>query len=274
MTTCYSVSNCCNALTTAYDDAFVEVWHVGNTGSQDAAAQSVSDFLDSKDVSAVILGGDCDQNDPHDYAASVGGYYSDWYGREALFPVPGEYDWDVDNLTDYLTYFEYLNDRRYYTRRLGPIQFFFLSSGYDSLGNVVEPDGNDGTSTQNEWLAARIAETYAPWKVAVLHVSPLCSDSTHGSNTTMQDLLDVSGLDAVISSHSSVYERLQVGDTTYIVNGLGGQTIHNFTTPLTSSQFRYNSMRGALKIRGTANELKFSFYNKNGALVDSKTLVK
>jgi len=271
MTTCYSVANCCSGQTTGYDDAFVEIWHVGNTGTADAATQSVSDFLDGQNVPAIIMGGDLDQTNPHVYATSVGTYYGEWYDREALFPVPGNYDWDNDYLAAYLTYFSYINDARYYTRRLGPVQFFFLSSGFNTAGSVVEPDGNDGTSTQYDWLAARVSESQAPWKVAVLHVAPLCSVT---SNTTMQDLVDVTGLDAVIASGSSVYERLQVGDVTYIVNGLGGQAIEDFGTALSSSQFRYNALRGALKIRGTVNSLRFSFYNKNGALVDTHQIDK
>jgi hypothetical protein len=82
------------------------------------------------------------------------------------------------------------------------------------------------------------------------------------------------GADAVFSGHDHVYERLLVDHLFYFVNGLGGETLHPFSTPVPGSQVRYNADFGAMLVEATSQQITFRFYSRAGQLIDSSSLRK
>jgi hypothetical protein len=79
-------------------------------------------------------------------------------------------------------------------------------------------------------------------------------------------------VDLVVTGHDHVYERLRVGDLTYIVNGLGGNGRYGFGQPLPQTLARFQADFGALKVDVTEQQLTFSFYTQAGQLIDAATL--
>ena len=76
----------------------------------------------------------------------------------------------------------------------------------------------------------------------------------------------------MIAGHDHTYERLLVDGFPYFVNGLGGNSIYGFGTPLPDSQVRYNSDYGAMLVQASDSALTFEFINRTGVLVDSYTI--
>jgi uncharacterized repeat protein (TIGR01451 family) len=80
------------------------------------------------------------------------------------------------------------------------------------------------------------------------------------------------GASAVLAGHAHVYERVDKNGLPYFINGLGGQDIHSFGTPIAGSQARYNSDFGAMWVEAGNDCLGFQFVTRAGAVVDSYTL--
>ncbi|MCB9156972.1 MAG: hypothetical protein H6645_07635 [Caldilineaceae bacterium] len=81
------------------------------------------------------------------------------------------------------------------------------------------------------------------------------------------------GIDAVLSGHDHIYERLELGGVTYFVNGLGGKSRHPFRLNLfKGSQFTYNSDYGAMLVEADEAQITFQFVNPDNEVVDSTTL--
>ncbi|MGQ0600963.1 MAG: hypothetical protein ACT4QE_04605, partial [Anaerolineales bacterium] len=76
-----------------------------------------------------------------------------------------------------------------------------------------------------------------------------------------------------LSRTDVTYERLSVGGLPYFVNGLGGNSIYAFGTPLAGSQVRYNADYGAMRVRVDAAQMTLEFFSRTGALVDSFVVV-
>jgi hypothetical protein len=102
---------------------------------------------------------------------------------------------------------------------------------------------------------------------------PPFSSGLHGSTDWMQWPFADWGVDAVLSGHDHLYERLSVDGLTYFTNGLGGHgAVYDFVNILTQSQARYNQEHGAMRIQATSNWILFEFVNINGEVIDSLTL--
>jgi hypothetical protein len=222
---------------------------------------------------------------------NIGKYYSDFIGNyvggygpgaatNRFYPAPGNHDWDstIDQDGDgktgidpYTDYFTLPGNERYYDMVVGPVQVFVIDS------DPREPDGRDMSSAQAQWLQQGLAASTTPWQIVVFHHPPYSSGS-HGSDTTMQWPFAQWGADLVLSGHDHDYERLSVDGIPYIVNGLGGNAIYSFGTPLAQSQFRYNADVGAQLMEATDTTLTVSFYNggyyQPSQLIDSITLNK
>jgi hypothetical protein len=242
--------------------------NISDYGVENADEQKVADLVDSWKPDAIFTNGDNSQAGTN-YDDDVEPYYGSYVERGMFWPCPGNHDWDDGTLTAYLNYFEdSVDGRYYYARTIGPITLFMLD------GNAVTPDGNDADSYQADWLATRAPRCRSPWKIACIHQPPFTSSATHGSTAASQWDFEDAGIDIVFSGHAHLYERLLVDSTPYLVNGLGGQTIYNFASPLSSSLVRYNSLHGAGKLIATPTKLVWRFYNYSGALIDSLTMEK
>jgi hypothetical protein len=85
------------------------------------------------------------------------------------------------------------------------------------------------------------------------------------------------GVDAVLTGHAHIYERLDYDSIPYFVNGLGGlwkdlTPIHQFGPPLERSRVRYNVDYGAQLVTVDDDCINFTSFNRSGDLIDSYTV--
>ena len=184
-----------------------------------------------------------------------------------FFPTLGNHDWITNHAAPYFDYFTLPGNERYYTVTQGPVELFALDS------DTSEPDGVGVSSAQAAWFKDQIAKSTAPWRIVYFHHPPY-SSGLHGSTSWMQWPFEAWGASAVLSGHDHTYERLQVGDIPYFVDGLGGYSIYAFQQPVPQSVVRYNSDYGALLITATSQTLNFEFMNTQGEVVDHYTETK
>jgi hypothetical protein len=137
--------------------------------------------------------------------------------------------------------------------------------------DLHEPDGISVTSAQAAWLHQRLSASTATWKIVYFHHPPYSSGASHGSTPALQWPFQQWGATAVLSGHEHDYERILHDGIPYIVNGLGGDSLYSFVTPVTESQVRFNATYGAQLIEADCNQITFQFYSiaDGGTLIDS-----
>jgi len=171
--------------------------------------------------------------------------------------------------------------RGYYDFVRGPVHFFLLDGGYNNHNVNAQEDGVAPDSSQAQWFMAKAKASTAKWKIAIIHQPPHCSYSFSGTDNNVNGYpqlrwdFKTAGMDVVISGHLHAYERLSVEGVPYIVNGLGGASIHAPTEPYSEySLVRYATMHGAQRVTVNCASLKLEFINKDGALIDTLELTK
>ena len=248
---------------------------VGDFGVGDSRAAEVAALILSWTPDLVITTGD---NNYPDGATStidtnIGQYYHEFispykggYGNGAdsnrFFPSLGNHDWETAGAIPYLNYFTLPGNERYYDFVRGPVHFFVLDS------DPREPDGTTASSVQARWLRERIAASNSPWRVVYFH-HPAYSSGDHGNTAVMQWPFGEWGASVVMSGHDHDYERIVVGGLLYFVNGVGGNRLYDFHTPVPGSRFRYNSEHGAMLVEVTASTITYKFVNREGKVIDT-----
>ena len=304
MSTCPCVAteaNCIDGGDYSYSSDTLVMWQLGDFGVNsvvggfgspyppypypyDPNEQDLASIIDADDPGLIITSGDNDY--VGNYMASVNPSYGEWVRRSKFWPVPGNHDWDYGGLAPYLAYFSNVDNQRYFAKRFGPVEIFFLDSGYNTAGVLVEPDGNAagtfdsngdpvGGSIQWNWFVDRVRASTAPWKFAVAHHPDLTSGSSHGPYPAMAWQWSQLGIRMRFAGHEHSYERLLKGTTTHIVCGTGGQTLTGFNTPLSPySIARYNALRAALRLEITAERISGTLVDQNGGVHDTFTLTR
>ena len=254
---------------------------IGDYGqAESTGAFRVAEMIDSWKVDFIVTTGDnnypdgeaktIDDNIGQFYHRYIGDYKGDYNrGSETnrFFPSLGNHDWSLGNSDPYLDYFTLPGNERYYDFVESPVHFFILD------GDPHEPDGVGLSSNQAAWLQAALEDSTEPWQIVVMHHPPY-SSGPHGSTDWMQWPYADWGVDAVLSGHDHLYERLNVDGLTYFTNGLGGHgAVYDFVSVLPQSESRYNEEHGAMRVQATSNWTLFEFIDINGNLVDSFTLI-
>jgi hypothetical protein len=124
------------------------------------------------------------------------------------------------------------------------------------------------------WLRSKLGTSSAPWKLVLLHHPPYSSGLTHGSTPALQWPYTTWGASAVLAGHEHLYERLQVDNIPYFVNGAGGQDLYTFNTPLPTSQIRLNNDFGAMLVEADAEAITFRYITRDNQVVDNYTLYR
>lgn len=242
------------------------------------------------------------------YALSVGSWYSKLKQGNSIYPILGNQDWDLDGGGEYFSYF---NVPSYYKKTIGNTDFFMLDSGWNSMYDLVEPDGNtegtltlkeptccglgyerSGGSVQWQWFVDQVMASTAKFKVVCIHHPPWSSNNVEwgrspeiskwGSHVTLQwEAFKLLGIDLVLSSHDIDYERLEVDGVKYVICGLGGSNTGSPGDPpsgafgdpsLSTSVRRYNAQYGALQLTITNEHLYGRFITVDGRIRDEFTL--
>ncbi|MEX2161434.1 MAG: metallophosphoesterase [Anaerolineales bacterium] len=252
---------------------------IGDYGHGGPDEFAVAELIDSWLVDFIVTTGDNNYPDGeaetiddnigqfyHRYIGNYQGEYNRGSAENRFFPSLGNHDWNPGNIDAYLDYFDLPGNERYYDVVQGEVHLFILDS------DTNEPDGVGRSSDQAAWLQDALAGSTTAWQVVVFH-HPAYSSGYHTSTEWMQWPFSDWGVDAVLSGHDHLYERLEVDGLLYITNGLGGhEAIYEFGKILPESMFRYNDLHGAMLVEATSIWVRFDFYNVEGGLVDSYTL--
>lgn len=201
----------------------------------------------------------------HAFIAPYHGAYGEGANENRFFPALGNHDWYTNAAAAYLDYFTLPGNERYYDLVRGPVQVFVL----DSDSN--EPDGIGADSAQAGWLRAGLAASETPWQIVVMHHPPYTSGE-RGPVEAMRWPYAEWGADVVMTGHDHFYERLEVGGIPYLINGLGGNSIYAFSTPIPESRLRFNGDFGALLAEASATCLSLRFITQAGVLADELVL--
>jgi hypothetical protein len=252
---------------------------IGDYGGYNASQTAIANLINNWAPDFIVTTGDnnyplgeastIDKNigqNFHQYIGNYRGSYGDGSQENRFFPVLGNHDWSSANAQPYLDYFTLPGNERYYTFKWGMIEFFMLDS------DSHEPDGVGESSVQAQWLRTALAGSTADWKIVVLHHAPYTSGGNHGPTVWAQWPYEEWGADAVLAGHEHVYERLQIGDIPFFVNGLGGYAIYDFGATLPESKARYNEKFGAMLVEATGDQIEYQFISVDGELIDSSTV--
>lgn len=264
---------------------------IGDYGVNGPNADRVADLVKSWSPDFIVTVGDnnYEKGRAEDIDDNIGAYFRDYIhpylgklgeqnsGEETLvnrfFPALGNHDWDSMSCTEglctgpYLDYFTLPGNERYYSFEWGAVRFFVLDS------DPHEPDGITPLSNQAMWLRDELQSSTATWNLAIAHHAPYSSGSRHGGHKEMQWPFDQWGIDAVLAGHDHIYERLEIDDTVYFVNGLGGKSRHGLRVEMVKgSQFSYNADYGAMLVEANDAQIMFQFITPSNNIIDSVTL--
>lgn len=251
---------------------------IGDYGTSKESTRRVSEMVKSWKPDFIITTGDNNYEKGllHSLKENVGAYYCDFIynpdapedcrceGRAAreeqnrFFPSPGNHDYkNKDGNIPYLNYFTLPGHEEYYSFLWGPVQFFSIDSG--SRGQ--------GTPEQVLWLKEQAAQSTAPFKIVYFHHSPY-SEGKHGNEKSMQWNFADWGINAVLTGHDHIYQRIRKKSEPqllYLVNGLGGKSRRSCgVKPLDREEFDvfcFDEEYGAMKGVATASSLKLGFYS-------------
>lgn len=201
----------------------------------------------------------------HSFIFPYSGLYGEGDTVNRFFPSLGNHDWRDSGAGAYLKYFSLPGNERYYDIVRGPVHLFAIDS------DDREPDGNTDSSAQALWLKKKLLESTSLWKVVYFHHAPF-SSGDHGDSPKLNWPFKEWGASVVISGHDHTYERVVIGDFTYIVNGLGGRSIYEMKKTTNGSKIRYNDDYGALDVAVDPFKMVFRFVARKDSLIDNFTI--
>jgi len=262
--------------TAAWGQRFAAIGDYGYAGTPE---REVASLVKSWNPEFIITLGDnnYDLGDSTTIDQNIGQYYHEYiynykgrYGpktfSDRFFPSLGNHDYYTRNGEAYRDYFTLPGNGRYYEFVRGDVHFFALDS------DPAEPDGISATSKQARWLQSALAASNARWKVVYLHHAPY-SSGQHGSTPDLQWPFRAWGASVVVAGHDHDYERLVVDSLLYVVDGLGGRSLHSTSRPrLPESKAYYNKNYGALLLNATPDSLTFQFFTRQQVLIDTYVL--
>jgi PKD repeat protein len=261
---------------------------IGDYGDGSSAEGSVATLIDSLGVDFIVGAGD-NRYGFISYDTAVGQFYCNYMTdvsigsycnggnspANAFFPTPGNHDYtDGGGINEYTNHFTLpgagietsgaSGNERYYDFVQGPVHVFAIDS-QGARSSTTE------MNAQKAWLEQAMTASAATWQLVLIHHAPY-SSANHGSYPDLQWPYAAWGADAVIAGHDHVYERLSADGIPYFVNGLGGRSIYNFSTPLANSQVRYNSNYGAMRIAADDTQMTFEFIDISATVIDTHTV--
>jgi hypothetical protein len=237
---------------------------VGGT-SQQATGDAMRLFEESHPADLLVTLGD------NDYTESPSAFHRNWtssFGwlEQAGVRVAGtlgNHDYAVDGGRH--EFQELGMPRRYYTRRAGPVELFLLDS------NVID-------DAQTAWLARKLSESTAAWKVAVFHHAPYVCGYHSGDSRVRrewQPLFERHGVQLVLSGHEHSYQRFAARNgVTYVVHGGGGSVLYPPSRCPSSYPERLFSRYafGFLSLSASDDALVVSAFSRSLERVDRITL--
>jgi tartrate-resistant acid phosphatase type 5 len=236
---------------------------IGDYGSDDAAERMVANLVTTNlQPEFIVTLGDNNYGAASAYDQAVGKYYARYIGNytgdygpgsptNRFFPALGNHDY-FGSYAAYTNYFTLPGNERYYDIRRGPVHIFVFNN------ELNEPHGVAAGSVQGRWLSNGLVSSRAPWKIVVTHYAPY---SSSGSYEHARLPYRAWGADVLLAGHSHNYERIELNQFPYIVNGAGGAGLHPMGTPVAGSQVRIDDKYGAMLAIADDGQITFEFYS-------------
>ena len=262
------------ALTKSHKNKPTRFAIIGDYGIDSEGERDVAALVHRMNPDFIFTTGDNNypKGEAHQLDVNIGQYYHDFmfpyrgvFGQGAhknrFWPALGNHDWEAQDLTPYLQYFNLPGNGRYYDVVQGPVHLLALDT------DPREPDGITADSIQGKWLQTALASSTSPWKIVYMHHPPFAS-----TKKPMPKEVDwpfaAWGASLVIGGHKHFYERLEHKGLTYIVNGLGGAEITKFGKTHQDSVVRFNDDYGAMRGEATDKKLRLEFVTRAGEVID------
>jgi predicted phosphodiesterase len=157
-----------------------------------------------------------------------------------------------------------MDGQRYYTIKMGDVQFFALDSTY------MDPQ-------QVDWLQKQLSSSGAAWKICFFH-HPLYSDSHyHGPDPDLRNRLEPLfqkyGVNIVLSGHEHVYERIKPhrGIYYFVLGNTGQLRLHDLR-PTADTAKGFDTDRAFMLVDIVADDFYFQTISRTGQSVDSGTI--
>lgn len=231
---------------------------VGDYGSGKPEAFEVAELIKTQGAQAVVTLGD-NVYYQSGYQALVGNLYGDYLEAGAFFPATGNHDYSEGRgIALFDRYFDFLGGHRWYQVSLGPIDFFML----DSHQALHHPDI---FTQQYDWLENALAQSSATWKAVIVHHPPHSARSR--SQKEFRFPFDAWGVSLVMSGHDHTMQHLEFDGVHYIVNGVGGGSLHKFEESLEGTEYRLAGAHGAFFIQPDDSSLRCWFTTAAGDVV-------
>lgn len=223
---------------------------VGDYGSGKKEAYAVADMMISQGANAVVTLGDNVYFETG-FQTLVGSLYGDYLETGSFFPATGNHDYtEGRGIAVYDRYFDFLQGNRWYSVTFGNVEFFVL----DSHQALHHPDIFD---QQREWLHTAATKSSARWKIVVVHHPPHSARSR--SQHEFRFPYDEWGICMVMSGHDHTLQHLVVDNVHYVVNGIGGGSIHEFEEILENTEFRLSGEYGGVLLECHPETLRVRF---------------
>lgn len=223
---------------------------VGDYGSGKSEAYAVADMVRNEGANAVITLGDNVYYETG-FQRLVGNLYGDFLQTGSFFPATGNHDYtEGRGIALYDRYFDFLRGHRWYSVVFGDVEFFLL----DSHQALHHPDSFE---QQREWLKNTATNSTATWKIVVVHHPPHSarSRSQHDFRFPYEDW----GVCMVMSGHDHTLQHLSIDNVHYVVNGIGGGSIHEFEEILENTEFRLSGEYGGVLLECHPEILRVRF---------------
>jgi hypothetical protein len=231
---------------------------VGDYGSGKAASFAVRDLIESEQASAVVTLGDNIYYETG-FASLVGDVYGTWIRAGTFFPATGNHDYrEGRGIALFDRFFTFLDGHRWYSVSIGPVDFFIL----DSHQALHHPDVFEA---QRAWLEQATQDSRARWKIVVTHHPPHSARSR--SQHEFRFPYDKWGVCMVMSGHDHTMQHLLVDTVHYVVNGVGGGSLHYFEEVLEGTEFRLAEHYGAVMLDVSRDELTVRFVTVDSGVV-------
>jgi hypothetical protein len=160
-----------------------------------------------------------------------------------------------------------MGGNRYYTFRKGDVEFFVLDSNY------MDPP-------QLAWLADKLKNSNAGWKIAYFHHPLFTAAMFHGPDLDLRNqlmpLFVQYGVNVVWSGHEHVYEHLKPQDgINFFLEGNSGELrFHNLRKPNDLDIAGFDTDRTFMLVQVSGNQLDYQTISASGQIVDSGSLAR
>jgi len=246
---------------------------IGDDGVANDAKFAIVGAILRNNYSAILGAGD--HNNYNDFNAITASAWKPSKDVDRTFFALGNSELD-DGIpgtrhTEHYKFFLGSNGNRYWKQSLNEnADVFFVNSGFNSAGTLIEPDGNTAGSKQGLAVKALLAESTAWFKLVVMHHSPYVSQASIQQMVLQWPFVSW-GATMLACGDPNFYEYLLV-DRLPVVN-CGTGTGRALGTPdeivRSDSIFLDSTHNGFLEFTVTSFKATVQFKNSNDTVIHS-----